>query len=295
MKQAGAQTSYNTHQADDDDDFDGSGTHGTLAIEVETVTQYMRIAHRPFKPTLAGSLATLALLPVLINLGFWQLRRADEKRTIIEQFSGGAVTTQLLTADNAKTLPLLQHITTDGRFDTQRQVLLDNMPASKDAAGFSKPGYRVLTPLVSDGQVVLVDRGWVPLGRTRDELPEIQVEDRARTVRGRLADLPRAGIRLQGAPTKDSWPRVLNFPTLPELQTLYGTKLLPRIVLLDETEPDGFRRDWSARYSVTEFGPEKHIGYAVQWFGLAIALVVIYIVVGFKQAATASGESDERQ
>jgi surfeit locus 1 family protein len=248
----------------------------------------MRIANRPFKPSLAGTLATLALLPLLVNLGFWQLRRADEKRTIIEQFSGGAVTTEALSASNARELPLLQHVEIDGRFDTNRQVLLDNMPASKDAAGFSKPGYRVLTPLLSDGHIVLIDRGWVPLGRTREELPLVQVTDDLRTVRGRLADLPRAGIRMNGTPPKESWPRVLNFPTLQELQVFYGPTLLPRIVLLDEREPDGFRRDWSARYSVSEFGPEKHIGYAVQWFGLALALVVIYFVVGFKQASTPS-------
>jgi surfeit locus 1 family protein len=255
----------------------------------------MRIANRPFKPTLVGSLATLVLLTLLINLGFWQLRRAEEKRTIIEQFSGGAVTTEVLSASNVSELPLLQHVTIDGRFDTAQQVLLDNMPASKDASGFGKPGYRVLTPLRSDRQIVLVDRGWVPLGQTRDQLPDVQVEDRLRTVHGRLADLPRAGIRLQGAPERESWPRVLNYPTLQELQALYGTTLLPRIVLLDESEPDGFRRDWSARYSVTEFGPERHIGYAVQWFGLAFALLVIYIVVGFKQAAATSGTSDESQ
>jgi surfeit locus 1 family protein len=87
---------------------------------------------------------------------------------------------------------------------------------------------------------------------------------------------------------------VLNFPTLQELQTIYGTTLLPRIVLLDESEPDGFRRDWSARYSVTEFGPERHIGYAVQWFGLALALLVIYIVVGFKQANTSDNSNEAK-
>jgi surfeit locus 1 family protein len=86
---------------------------------------------------------------------------------------------------------------------------------------------------------------------------------------------------------------VLNFPTLQELQSLYGTTLLPRMVLLDESEPDGFVRDWTARYSVTEFGPEKHIGYAVQWFGMALALLVIYIVLGLRQGAAPSDATDE--
>jgi surfeit locus 1 family protein len=251
----------------------------------------MRIANRPFKPTLVGTLATAAMLFFLVYLGFWQLRRADEKRVIIAQFSGGATTTEILNATSINELPLLQHVVVDGHFDTARQVLLDNMPASKDAAGFGKPGYRVLTPLISDHDIVLVDRGWVPLGQTREELPDVHVADNLRTVHGRLAELPRPGIRLQGSAVAESWPRVLNFPTLPELQAIYGKTLLPRIVLLDPSDSDGFRRDWSARYSVTEFGPDRHIGYAVQWFGLALALLVIYVVVGLRQANEATGSA----
>ena len=243
----------------------------------------MRIANRPFKPTLAGTLAVLALLPILMSLGFWQLRRADEKRTIIDQFAGGASTTQLLTVANATELPYLQHVMVQGRFDSTRQVLLDNMPSSRDVSGFGKPGFRVLTPLaIEGGQLVLVDRGWVPLGRTRADLPDVAVSDALRTVHGRLAELPRAGIRMQGEPAPQTWPRVLNFPTLPELQALYDKTLGPRIVLLDDTEADGFKRDWSSRYSIGEFGPDKHIGYAVQWFGLSLALLVIYFAIALR-------------
>lgn len=245
----------------------------------------MRLSLRQFKPSLAGTLATLALLPLLLSLGFWQLRRAEEKRVIIAQFTEGATDTKPLTADNAAELPYLQHVSIYGRFDGAHQVLLDNMPASKDPAGFAKPGYRVLTPLRTEsGHIVFIDRGWAPLGRTRDELPDVSVGDEPRTVHGRLAELPRPGMRLQGKPPAPTWPRVLNYPTLLELQALFDANIVPRIVLLDPQEPDGFRRDWSVRYSVGEFGPDKHIGYAVQWFGLALALVVIYFVVGFRQA-----------
>ena len=85
----------------------------------------MRIANRPFKPTLIGSLATAVMLVLLVNLGFWQLRRAEQKRVIIGQFSGGATTTELLSASNVSELPLLQHVAIDGHFDTARQVLLE--------------------------------------------------------------------------------------------------------------------------------------------------------------------------
>jgi surfeit locus 1 family protein len=75
---------------------------------------------------------------------------------------------------------------------------------------------------------------------------------------------------------------LLNYPTLAELRALYGEKLLPRIVLLDAVESDGFERNWSARYNFSDFGPDRHIGYAVQWFGLALGLLIIYLFVSLK-------------
>jgi surfeit locus 1 family protein len=54
---------------------------------------------------------------------------------------------------------------------------------------------------------------------------------------------------------------------------------LQGIVLLDQTEPFGFERIRQRN----EFGPERHVGYAVQWFGLALTVLIIYFVVNFKR------------
>jgi surfeit locus 1 family protein len=250
-----------------------------------SLTQRLKLYR--FKPTVAGTVATLALLPLLLSLGFWQLRRADDKRALIAQYDIGATTTQQLNADNAGSLPLLQNIVVYGRYDVSKQILLDNMPSSKDAANRTRPGYHVLTPLMlNDRDIVLINRGWVPLGNSRDVLPIIAMDDAALnrdiSVRGRIAEFPRAGMHLPTT-TATSWPRVLNFPTLQELRAVYGDGLMPRMVLLDATEANGFERDWSTRYSVGEFGPEKHIGYAVQWFGFAATLVIIYLVLGLRK------------
>ena len=235
---------------------------------------------RLFRPTVAGTLAVLLLLPGLLLLGTWQLHRADEKRDWQARLQRGAATTQLLTADNAGTLPSLQQITVQGRYDGARQVLLDNMPAPQSG----QPGYSVLTPLrTGDGHLVLVNRGWVALGRTRAALPDIAVDSNERSVRGLIADPPRPGMRMGHAAAAATWPQVLNFPTMEQLRALYGARLLPRIVLLDIAEPDGLLRDWS-HVGGDRFGPERHLAYAVQWFGLALTLAVIYLVLGYKRA-----------
>jgi surfeit locus 1 family protein len=236
---------------------------------------------RLFRPTVAGTLAVLLILPGLLWLGTWQLRRADEKRDWQERLQRGAATTQLLTAGNASTMPLLQQVAVQGRYDSACQVLLDNMPAPQSG----KPGFLVLTPLrMGDGSLVLVNRGWAALGRTRQALPDVGVDSSERSVRGLVAELPQPGLRMGSAEVAAvTWPKVLNFPTMEQLRALYGPRLLPRIVLLDIGEPDGLLRDWS-HVGGDRFGPDRHLAYAVQWFGLALTLVVIYLVLGYTRA-----------
>jgi surfeit locus 1 family protein len=237
----------------------------------------MRIANRTFAPGLAGTLATIVMVPLLASLGVWQLHRAQEKRELAQLAVSGGRNVVTLTAANVPQLNRYQHVNVQGRYDATRQVLLDNMPARSGA-----PGYRVLTPFIlADSHVVLVDRGWAPLGKSRTDLPAIDMPNNTTPVRitGVLDRLPAPGIRLGAPQMKDTWPRVLSFPRYEELAQAYGPVLLQGIVLLDRTEPLGFEREWQH----TEFGPERHVGYAVQWFGLATTVFVIYIAVNLKR------------
>ena len=123
----------------------------------------------------APLIAYLCLLPLLLNLGVWQLNRADEKRALL-QLQGrqqGAETLVLSSTppDFSETL-LYQPIKALGRYDSDRQFLLDNQ------VNKGKAGYFVLTPfrLREGNTAVLVNRGWIPLGKNRADLPDIRVE-----------------------------------------------------------------------------------------------------------------------
>ncbi len=241
-----------------------------------------RFGNRVFAPGLTPTLITVVVMAGLVSLGFWQLRRADEKRDLLATFAAGQTTTVALTAVNAAELPRYQRVTAAGRFDPARQILLDNMPSSTGSAG-----YHVLTPLVlEDGGLLLVDRGWIPVGRDRATLPDIAVSGEQRQVAGLLDALPQPGMRL-GHPdvSQASWPRVLNFPEHADLAAVYGEHLQRPILLLDPGAEGGFERVWEARFG---FGPERHIGYAIQWFALSLALVAIYFVVNLRRPAVAS-------
>lgn len=240
----------------------------------------VRIGQRLFAPGLYAIAATVAALTGFTGLGLWQLERAAEKRALLAEYADGQRTTVLLNAASAATLPRYQRVTARGHFDATRQILLDNMPS-----GGGAPGYQVLTPfLLDEGGAVLVNRGWLPLGRNRNELPALDVNEESRQIVGLMDRLPVPGMRLAaaGKPTT-SWPRVLNFPEYGELAEIYGASLVESVLLLDPEGADGFARDWSVRVGV---GPLRHVGYAIQWFALGVALIVIFVVVNLKRRPT---------
>lgn len=220
-----------------------------------------------FRP---GGLATaLALVFVILltGLGHWQLRRMAEKQILFEEFARGGRTTTALTADAAR----YQHVAAIGRYDSVHQFLLDNMTHE------GRVGYRVLTPFVTRTGTVLVDRGWVAAGTTRDRLPDIRVCEDSRGIAGRLDFLPARGIDLPSTPGKD-WPRVLTYPKARDLEAALGHAVFPKILLLDANQPEGYLRHWKP----STFPPERHLGYAITWFALAATVLIIYVVTNLK-------------
>lgn len=224
---------------------------------------------------------------VFFCLGVWQLHRAQEKRNLLSSFASGTERAIRISGELG-TLARYQSVELSGKYDAEHQILLDNMPSSR-----GQPGYRVLTVLQRDAaDWLLVDRGWVPAGRTRSQLPDLQVNDRVRIVRGQLDELPRPGIRLGTASEPDAsgkplaWPKVMNYPRLEELVAVLGHPLEPRILLLDPAQPEGYERVWQAHFG---FGPERHLAYAVTWFALLATVLVTFVTLNFKKVVDDHG------
>jgi len=218
----------------------------------------------------------LVLLALLISLGQWQLRRAAEKTQVFDRISA-TENLPALTApiDNGRFEEnRYRQLQLRGRYDGSRQVLLDNMIHEGQA------GYHVLTLFrpVGAARWLIVNRGWVTAAPDRRVLPEITVDEAVREIRGRIDTLPRPGLTLEPAIAEEaaSWPQVVFFPTIDELEARLGKPLFRYQLWLDEEYPDGFVRAWVPRTMT----PEQHIGYAIQWFGLASVLVVMAIAVG---------------
>lgn len=129
----------------------------------------MRLGQFEIRPTLWPTLATLALLPLLAGLGFWQLERAAWKQGMVDEHTqrSSQPVEVLETVMDAGVVPQYQRIIAHGRYDLEHQLLLDNRTHQ------GRAGYHVLTPLKLSGEAgsVLVNRGWVPVGGSRSTLP----------------------------------------------------------------------------------------------------------------------------
>ena len=231
------------------------------------------------------TLATLVAIAGLVSLGRWQLHRADEKRALYDAFAQGSRGTRgILTLEtDTPALPRYQPVRATGSYDPGRQVLIDNISNAEDQAG-----YYVITPFeLAGGGWVLVNRGWVTLGASRTDKPKIDVSPDVREIHGRTDNLPRAGIQMgDRTALAPPYPVVANFPTRAEIAGLLHENRwsdAAQVIVLDAAEPDGYLREWRP----PGFPPMRHIAYALQWFGLAAALAVIYVVTNLRSKGPA--------
>ena len=235
------------------------------------------IGTRRFAPTWLMTLLTIALCLVFIRLGDWQWDRGVRRQAEWDAFARGADAPMTLGAQRLASLERFKRISVPGTWDVERQFLIDN----RSHGGL--PGYEVLTPLrLSDGRVLLVDRGWVAFTGSRAHLPVISLSRTAPvSVTGRLDNVPVGGLALgHAAPTTDStWPKVTGFPTLAELGAALGEKVEPWMLLLDPASPDGYVRDWQP----PGLSPLRHWSYAIQWWGFAVTLVIIWGIMSARR------------
>ena len=245
----------------------------------------MQYGQWTFKATVVPTIVTALLLGGLVALGLWQLDRSDQKRALIATFEARlhapplAVThTEQVPAELYRTP--LRYLFQRARFTgawLPSQYLLDNR-IHRGVAGFQVISALRLAP---GDTAVLVNRGWLALGKTRADLPDVALESGQLAVTGYLAEPGEDAFVLGDTGYHaEHWPRVVQRLELANLETGLGVSLLPLVLMLDPESPQGFVRDWKPVYSLP---PERHLGYAVQWFALALALAVIYLVVNTKR------------
>lgn len=226
--------------------------------------------------------AYLALFILFLSLGVWQIHRANEKQDFLDTEAKRVAETVNLTAENSENSDALRYkqATVLGCYDTKRQFLLDNQ------INAGKAGYFVFTPfkLANSNKAILVNRGWIPLVEPRSTLPNVEfLADNETLLNGRINTFPSVGLKLDGAnqPTQTN-PAVVGFIDAKILATDLGYELFDFQLELAPNSSNGFKREWAMAKIMQ---PEQHLGYALQWFGLAFVLTVIFIKFGLQKSS----------
>ncbi len=233
-----------------------------------------------FTPTLLPSLAALVVFVLFLRLGFWQLDRADEKLALETAYRNHIEATPVDLAQALRQRAQSDRMhwrrcILDGAYDPETVLLLDNQ------VYLGTVGYQVFSRfMLEDGAAVLVDRGWAAAPATRSTAPQVLTPAGPLKLNGVAKPVPVAGIKLgQDVPERlaDNLVRVQRID-LAQIAARNGWELLPYVVRL-EPGASGLLT-WNG--TEPGFNRERHLGYAFQWFALATALLVIYLVMNIK-------------
>lgn len=222
-----------------------------------------------------ATLVTLTAVVIMFALGFWQLQRADEKSERLAAIQQAAET-KALSLQQASTMgqqALDMTVQFNGRMDTKRYFLLDNKIQQGTV------GYEVLAIVSATEGNVIVNLGWLAAPPLRSDLPQVNLNDTIEPYQGIVA-IPKHNTLITETAARDQqWPKVLQQADLAVIEQHYASALLPFVILLDEQQGSGYVRKWQA----VVMPPEKHLAYAIQWFLLASAALVIFIVAQHKK------------
>ena len=214
-----------------------------------------------------ASLTFFCLFLFVLSLGVWQIDRGYKKKelenTFLERQSQPVKEIKYNTLENSD---LYRNVVLEGKYLDQI-FLLDNKIHN------GKPGLKVFSPFESINEsLVLVSRGWIEF-EDRSNLPMIKTERNALKIQGILRSESKDFILENDNMKKNTNPILVQTINLDELSNYLGKPLSPYILELSELSKSAFVKTWQP-INLSSF---RHFGYAVQWFGLGLVLIIGYL------------------
>lgn len=256
---------------------------------------------RKFHFNLPLLVATLAVLAFLLGLGTWQANRYQESITLLEDYkqrhdASPAVTSLSEEANNPQRAEALRF----RRVTLKGKLVVPEMQLLTARYKFAQPGFGLLLPLaVEEGphKKILVYLGWVPRERLEEFLKGLD-PNKVVEIKGRLnkGDLPGpspapVGEHL-GYPT---W-RNTNLSAIqarvegldPDLLIQSGEEATGQEIDVNDLPLDGYKIP-------LRMPPAKHVEYSLTWYGIALALVVVYLALSFRRTWAPGDRSPEEE
>lgn len=210
-------------------------------------------------------------------LGRWQLHRAVEKQAMLDAVARVVAARQPrdLAGQSRGDDTSYAWVAGRGHFLPGPALLLDNQRRG-DAVGVHV--FRAFQP--DGGRALLVDLGWLPLAGDR-HLPDVAAIPGEQSVAGLLLPPPSAGLKI-GPPfaEADAGRWLMTRVDIPALAARLRLDLGARVLRPDPQWPHGYTRDLDVLPNTLP--PAQHRAYAVQWFGLAAAVLALTTFLHFR-------------
>ncbi|KGY13102.1 cytochrome oxidase biogenesis protein Surf1 facilitates heme A insertion [Vibrio tubiashii] len=226
---------------------------------------------------------TVVAFSILINLGLWQLSRADEKSQIEQQVTQREqlvpIRLSKLTVEQLDN-PTGVRVSIKATPVKGRYLLLDNQSVDGEV------GYLALQLInTQTGNSLLLERGFVPSSLYRSELPKVDWLSEPFEFTGRLYNRSMNPLSQELHMEQGEVSRIQNL-NFSQLQEAWWIDLEPYVVQpMVESWP--YVQPWQP----ISMQPEKHLGYAVQWFSMAAVLAAL--AIGLLVRAYYQGVRDE--
>lgn len=254
---------------------------------------------RRFRPNPIITLIALAMLGALLSLGTWQANRYLEATAQLEEYVERHDRQPPVTSLSGHTGPERIEVLHHRRAEITGHIDASGVQLLTARYKFSQQGYGVLMPLAVEGYAhpkILVDVGWVPVERAQEYLDGLRARDgQEMTVKGRLQK-PLVAIEklvpvgeAHGLPTwRHASPEAIRERVEgldPDLYLQAGEQAEGKHVDLEKLPIDGYR--WPLRMQ-----PSKHVEYSVTWYGVAVALIGVWIALSFRREEELEAEPE---
>lgn len=228
-----------------------------------------------FRPTwLWPTLAAILVIALTLSLGLWQLERARFKEGLAERFDQRAQQAPIQVGGQALDAEKINYrrVSARGKWLPEYAVFLDNQVFK------GQVGYFVYMPLRLEGSdmCILVNRGWISMGRDRAHLPEIKSPSGSIEVYG-TAQLPTSRFKEFGSIYNEG--RIWENLTMERFTQWSHLRLQPLVLWQTDQAEDGLTRDWLRPDS----GADRNRAYAFQWFAMAGLAGLLWTYYFFKK------------
>ena len=213
-------------------------------------------------------LISLAFLVILcLYLAKWQIERGNEKDLLYNSYQKNISLQPQVIDKLSEYYNNFTKIKVSGILLPESQFLLDNKVYKR------KAGYDVITPMLVNDKILLVNRGWVD-GNNRLTMPDIDIATINTEVEGYTYEY-KEGYVLKDEPKSSSWPRLIQSVNIKEISEALGKEVFSYSIIMSTKQTNSLQ----LRETHQKNDKLKHYMYAGQWFIFSIIGFILIIVL----------------